>query len=137
MARCGPSKNRPRLRRVGGVRIAVWCATAVCGGLFGAGCGGDGGDAATLPPIATTSSTTTTVPTTTTVVYQYYTVRSGDTLSEIAMSFGVFVKDLMDVNGITDADLIQEGSLLKIPPPPVIITALPVATSSTAPPTSG
>lgn len=120
-----------------GLRFVVGCATAVCGGLFGAGCGGDGGESATLPPIATTSTTTTTVPTTTTVVYQYYTVRAGDTLSEIAMSFGVFVKDLMDVNGITDADLIQEGSLLKIPPPPVIITSLPVATTPTAPPTSG
>ncbi|MFM8267109.1 MAG: LysM peptidoglycan-binding domain-containing protein [Ilumatobacteraceae bacterium] len=122
---------------MGGVRVAVWCVTAVCGGFLGAGCGGEGGDSATLPPIATTTTTTSTVPTTTTVVYQYYTVRSGDTLSEIAMSFGVFVKDLMDVNGITDADLIQEGSLLKIPPPPVIITALPVATTSTTPSTSG
>lgn len=44
-----------------------------------------------------------------------YVVRPGDTLSEIAVSFGVTLWDLMVCNGITNADFIYVGQILKIP----------------------
>ena len=44
-----------------------------------------------------------------------YVVRPGDTLSEIAVSFGVSLWDLMVCNGISDPDFIYVGQILKIP----------------------
>lgn len=46
----------------------------------------------------------------------YYTVQDGDTLSKIANRYGVSVKELERINGITDANLIYPGELLKIYP---------------------
>ena len=43
-----------------------------------------------------------------------YTVRSGDTLSEIAMRFGVSVSDLVRWNNISNPNLIYPGEVLKI-----------------------
>ncbi|MDZ7810578.1 MAG: LysM peptidoglycan-binding domain-containing protein [Arhodomonas sp.] len=43
-----------------------------------------------------------------------YTVRSGDTLSEIASNHGVSVQRLRRVNGI-DGDVIATGMTLQIP----------------------
>ena len=44
-----------------------------------------------------------------------YTVRSGDTLSEIADHFGVPVSAIVDANGLADPNVIVEGQTLKIP----------------------
>jgi len=44
-----------------------------------------------------------------------YTVKPGDTLSSIARTFGVSVKDLVTANGLTDADSIEAGATLVIP----------------------
>jgi LysM repeat protein len=46
---------------------------------------------------------------------QTYVVRPGDTLSEIAVYFGVTLWDLMVCNGISDPDFIYVGQILKIP----------------------
>lgn len=47
-----------------------------------------------------------------------YTVRAGDTLSEIAQSQGVSLSDLVRANGITNPDRIYPGDVLTIPRPP-------------------
>ena len=47
-------------------------------------------------------------------VTQTYTVRSGDTLSEIAVRFGVSVSNLVSWNGISNPNLIYPGEVLKI-----------------------
>ncbi|OGO47657.1 MAG: hypothetical protein A2W34_07215 [Chloroflexi bacterium RBG_16_64_32] len=49
-----------------------------------------------------------------------YTVRSGDTLSEIADHFGVPVSAIVDANGLADPNFIVEGQTLKIP---VVVSA--------------
>jgi LysM repeat protein len=43
-----------------------------------------------------------------------YVVRRGDTLSSIASSYGMTLRELMDRNGITQADHIREGQKLSI-----------------------
>jgi N-acetylmuramoyl-L-alanine amidase len=53
-----------------------------------------------------------------------YTVEAGDTLSAIAVRNGVTVADLVQVNGISNPDLIFVGQQLAIPssaPPPALI----------------
>jgi LysM repeat protein len=44
-----------------------------------------------------------------------YTVRKGDTMSSIAVKFGVTVAQLQTANGITDPNKIAVGQVLKIP----------------------
>lgn len=44
-----------------------------------------------------------------------YTVRSGDTLSEIAAAWGVSVSDLAEYNGISDPNKINVGQVIKKP----------------------
>ncbi|MCB9680370.1 MAG: LysM peptidoglycan-binding domain-containing protein [Alphaproteobacteria bacterium] len=48
-----------------------------------------------------------------------YTVRSGDTLSEIAARFGVSVADLVRWNGLKDASAVRAGQSLKLVEPAV------------------
>jgi LysM repeat protein len=43
-----------------------------------------------------------------------YTVVAGDTLSGIAARFGTTTRNLMTLNGITNADLIRVGQVLKL-----------------------
>lgn len=81
-----------------------------------AACGDDSASSDTLPSMITTTTTTTIPPTTTTIV-SLYEVQSGDSLSAIAEKFGVDQAALMMVNGITDPDHIEAGSVLTIPPP--------------------
>ena len=63
----------------------------------------------------------TTVPATTTTLAQYYEVQQGDTLSEIAEQFNVRLEDLILVNQIVDANKIQTGQQLLLPPPTVLV----------------
>lgn len=48
---------------------------------------------------------------------ELYTIQIGDTLFEIAQSFGVTVEDLISYNGIADPDAIAAGQILKVPSP--------------------
>jgi len=45
-----------------------------------------------------------------------YTVKAGDTLSQIAKDFGVTVEALVEANGIKDPSLIRVGQVLIISP---------------------
>ena len=56
---------------------------------------------------------------------QTYVVKKGDTLSEIALRFGVSVQALAAANGITDPRLIRPGQVLVIPLPGVTPSATP------------
>jgi len=47
----------------------------------------------------------------------YHVVRPGDSLSAIALQYGVSVEDLSAANGIDDPNVIQEGQKLLIPGP--------------------
>lgn len=44
-----------------------------------------------------------------------YTVKAGDTLSEIAKSFDVDMWELADVNGIRNPNVIRVGQVLTLP----------------------
>jgi LysM repeat protein len=44
-----------------------------------------------------------------------YTIKSGDTLTGIAARFGTTSKKIMKLNGITDANLIRIGQVIKLP----------------------
>ena len=98
-----------------------------------ASCGDESEAVGTLPPIITTS-TTTTILITTTTVNEFYIVKRGDTLGEIARAFQVRVADLQSLNGIVNADDIQAGQELQIPTGAVVFDTLPspVTTTSTA-----
>jgi LysM repeat protein len=76
-------------------------------------------------PRATTvaAATPTSTATPTTPSLQTYTVRPGETLSEIAARFGVTVEALAEANNITNPALIRAGQVLIIPIPGV--TSLP------------
>lgn len=45
---------------------------------------------------------------------QYYTVQSGDTLSEIAKRYGTSVENLSKMNGIQNPNLIFTGQTLRV-----------------------
>ncbi|MCP9820451.1 LysM peptidoglycan-binding domain-containing protein [Synechococcus sp. Cruz-9H2] len=45
-----------------------------------------------------------------------HTVSAGETLSEIAERYGLSVQKLKELNGLKDADLLQVGQRLKVPP---------------------
>ncbi len=68
---------------------------------------------ATLEPAETATPTDTSLPTPT---QQVYTVRNGDTLSSIALKFGVSVEALQAANNL-DSTMITIGQALKIPQP--------------------
>lgn len=62
---------------------------------------------------------------------EYYRIRHGDSLTEIARLFGVPVSALLDINEIEDENLIHAGQLLRIPTRPKTAT---LAENTTAPP---
>ncbi len=47
--------------------------------------------------------------------YQYYSVKTGDTLTRIAKNYGVTVSDIMTANNLSNADKIYSGQILKVP----------------------
>lgn len=51
-----------------------------------------------------------------------YTVQPGDTLEAIAAAHGVLVRDLVELNGIDDANYIYVGQVLSIPGSPRTVT---------------
>ena len=61
-----------------------------------------------------------------------YRVKSGDTLSKIAVNFDASIDDIMRLNGLSDPDLISVGELLFIPAGP-LPTYTPVPPTTAAP----
>ena len=53
--------------------------------------------------------------TTTTVAPVMYTVQMGDSLFQIAKTYNLNMKELMDLNGITDPDKVYAGQVLQLP----------------------
>jgi len=47
--------------------------------------------------------------------YKYYKVKPGDTLSEIALKFGVSIKDIVKANNLKKPYIIRTGQVLRIP----------------------
>jgi len=105
---------------------------------FGAASCGDAADeaAATLPPIATTTSTTIVVTTTTEYIPVTYEIAAGDSLRNIADTYGVDYDELISVNGILDPDHIEAGDVLDIPAPSTTTTTSTATTSTTLAPTT-
>jgi LysM repeat protein len=113
------------------------CAVAVTGMLFLCGCGlwsNRSQPSSTLSPLPTNTlpPVTTLPPATTTTVPTEYIVQKGDSLIRIADQFGVTVAQLVAANNIQDADHIEEGQRLTIPPP----TAAPNPGTTAAPTTA-
>jgi len=46
-----------------------------------------------------------------------YVVAKGDTLKTIAMSYGITLRDILEINNITSPELIFPGTVLRLPPP--------------------
>jgi LysM repeat protein len=92
-----------------------------------AGCSDDDDPTAraTLPPIETTTTVPTTIPSTTTQP-RFYEVQQGDTLTEIAVAYGLPIALIMEKNGIVDANQIYAGQILELPlASEVVSTSLP------------
>ena len=85
--------------------------------------------APTLPPTETplpATATSTPEPT-------YHTVQAGESLSSIADRYEVSMQEIMDANGLLDANFIQEGQELLIPEDGIVIVE-PTPESATATP---
>jgi LysM repeat protein len=123
-------------------RQRLWsCAVLAAGAVLSvAACGDDPRlGTGTLPPIITTTTSSTTSTIAGVTQQQFYVIKPGDTLSKIARSFGVTKEILMSANGISDANHIEIGQRIEIPPATVVIAQLPtpssVASTSSAPTT--
>ena len=67
-----------------------------------------------------------------TVALQVHEVRSGETLGDIAQEYDVTVDELLEINGLADADAIGAGQIIYIPEDVVILpTALPEVSENT------
>lgn len=53
--------------------------------------------------------------TTTSAAPVMYTVQMGDSLFQIAKTYNLNMKELMDLNGITDPDKVYAGQVLQLP----------------------
>jgi LysM repeat protein len=87
------------------------------------GCGG-GGSTSKVPttPLPTVPEGATEDSGTTTTIPAVYIVKAGDSLSSIAKRFGLSVNELVAANQLGNANHIEEGQHLKIPPPTTIAT---------------
>jgi LysM repeat protein len=86
-------------------------------------------------PTASTAPTAPTAPPAPTA--RTYTVKAGETLSEIAASFGISTSALAQVNGITNPALIRVGQVLVIPSPSATPTWTPIVLTTASPTTRG
>jgi LysM repeat protein len=114
-------------------RSLVLSATVIVVAVLAVSCGDDDGGDEVLPPIRTTTTITTTS-TTVNTSRIFYEIKPGETLSQIAESFGVPYQAIVELNGITDPDDIPAGETIEIPTGVVLVTALP--TTSTPTPTT-
>jgi LysM repeat protein len=122
-------KQRPRLSvKAGAFAVTGFLCLTACG-LWGANKSEPTTTPATLPSTTTLPATTTEPPTT---VPSEYIVQKGDSLTRIAKQFGVTVAQLVAANNLPNADHIEEGQRLTIPPTTIASTT----TTRPAPPTT-
>ncbi len=95
-----------------------------------AACSNRGESNDTLPAFITFAPTTTIDTSTSLPLITVYIVKEGDSLGQIANAFNVDLDQLMEINGITDKNLIGVGQAIKIPPQRIVITELPTTTST-------
>jgi LysM repeat protein len=88
------------------------------------GCGSDNKATTPTTPLPTVPPDAGDISETTTTLPSVYIVKAGQSLTAIAKMFGVAVKDLISVNGLTDPNHIEEGQRLKIPPPTTTTTTI-------------
>lgn len=106
LARGGePRATPPPTEDIGGILIITPTATRLP----------DGSPAPSPTPTATPTSTPTATPTPQPLIH---VVQSGDTLSGIALLYGVEVAAIQEANGIEDPSTLQIGQELVIPPTP-------------------
>ena len=66
------------------------------------------------PVVATPNPTPTSSTPISTTIIEPYTVRNGDTLGAISQRYNISIEDLMRLNGLTNANALQIGQVLKI-----------------------
>ena len=67
------------------------------------------------PSETTVAESTVPIATTTSAAPVMYTVQMGDSLFQIAKTYNLNMKELMDLNGITDPDKVYAGQVLQLP----------------------
>lgn len=95
----------------------------VIGRATGGG-GGDSNDVSTAPTAVVATTSTMLKPET-------HTVQKGETLAQIAQSFGVTIDEIAIANNIGDLNHVFVGQVLKIPAPGTVSTAPPATTTTT------
>jgi LysM repeat protein len=107
-------------------RTAVRCrlAGALVAAVLLVACDGDNKSTTPTTPLPTVPPDAGDVSETTTTLPSVYIVKAGQSLTAIAKMFGVSVKDLISVNGLTDPNHIEEGQRLTIPPPTTTTTTI-------------
>jgi LysM repeat protein len=93
--------------------------------VIGRATGGGGDTEVSTRPTAVVATTTTTLKPET------HTVAKGETLAQIAESFGVTVDEIAIYNNIGDLNHVFVGQILKIPAPGTVSTAPPATTTTT------
>ena len=61
-----------------------------------------------------------------------YVAQRGDTLSNVALAFGVGAKDLARWNGVSESDVLIPGQTLQVTPPASVATVSPITGSGQA-----
>ena len=61
-----------------------------------------------------------------------YVAQRGDTLSNVALAFGINAKDLARWNGVSESDVLIPGQTLQVTPPPSVATVSPITGSGQA-----
>jgi lysozyme len=106
--------------------IAVAGVVVLLAFVLGRASAGGGGEAAVRAPATRQATTTTTTRDTT------HTVAQGESLLAIASRYGLTLDQLAAANGITNANKVFVGQVLKIPSPfPSASTTLPASTTTT------
>ncbi len=108
----------PTLIVIGGLIVVMVGATAL---LVGGGSGGKGREGGTKSRSADTKNSRASSTTSTTTRQPFrYTVESGNTLTALALFFGVSSSDIIAANPDLDPDHLVVGQRLVIPPPRVV-----------------
>lgn len=104
--------------------VAVLTGAVACGTT-------DEASRETLPPLVTTTSTTNVTTTNPDEgKTRFYEIKSGDSIAEIALAFGVPASEIIRINNIENPDTIQVGQIIQIPTDIVLVEELPDITTT-------